>query len=158
MGRSKRGKSSFVYHILENRLEFLGLIHMGSQVPSPIHVSESQHGGKVPTFEPQETIKIWLSIIKVGSWSFYAKTFTGLVLRVGSSFLFNPPLNTTPKAHLQIMSCVAMWASMSYLGLKTWDPVWSGKSQLSCSQATKIAQIDLKWLGTQDLEPLWTGP
>ena len=39
----------------------------GSQVPSPTHVSKSQHGGKVPTFEPQETIKIWLIIIKVGS-------------------------------------------------------------------------------------------
>ena len=27
------------------------------QVPSPTHVSKSQHGGKVLTFEPQETIK-----------------------------------------------------------------------------------------------------
>ena len=26
-------------------------------VPSPTHVSKSQHGGKVPTFEPRETIK-----------------------------------------------------------------------------------------------------
>jgi hypothetical protein len=45
----------------------LGLVHMGSQVPSPSHVSKSQHGGKVPTFEPQETIQIWLISIKVGS-------------------------------------------------------------------------------------------
>ena len=32
---------------------------------------------------------------------------------------------------------VAMWASMSYLGLWTWDPMWSGKSQLPCSQQLK---------------------
>jgi hypothetical protein len=36
---------------------FLGLVHMGSQVPSPTYDSKSQHGGKVPTFEAQETIK-----------------------------------------------------------------------------------------------------
>ena len=29
-----------------------------SQVPSPIHVSMPHRGGKVPTIEPQETIKI----------------------------------------------------------------------------------------------------
>ena len=39
---------------------------MRSQVPSPTHISKSQHGGKVPTFEPQETIKIWIIIIKGG--------------------------------------------------------------------------------------------
>ena len=32
---------------------------MGSEVPSPAHVSKSQHGGKIPTTEPQETIKVW---------------------------------------------------------------------------------------------------
>jgi hypothetical protein len=32
-----------------------------------------QHGVKLPTFEPQETIEIWLIIIKVGSWLFYVE-------------------------------------------------------------------------------------
>lgn len=41
-------------------------------VPSPTHFSNSQHGGKVPSFEPHKAIK-------VGSCSFYAKIFTGLV-------------------------------------------------------------------------------
>ena len=36
-------------------------------VPSATHVSKFQHGGKAPTFEPQEIIKIWSLIIKVGS-------------------------------------------------------------------------------------------
>ena len=35
-------------------------IHMGSEVPSPTHVSRSQHGGKVPSFEPQEPLKYGL--------------------------------------------------------------------------------------------------
>jgi hypothetical protein len=39
----------------------------GSQVSSPTHVTKSQHGGKVPTFELQEIIRIWLTIIKIGS-------------------------------------------------------------------------------------------
>ena len=30
---------------------------MGPQVPSPTHLSKSQHGGKVMSFESQETIK-----------------------------------------------------------------------------------------------------
>ena len=50
-----------------------GPIHSGSQVPSPTHLSNSQHRGKVPTCEPQVTTKIWLVIIKVGSWLFYEK-------------------------------------------------------------------------------------
>jgi hypothetical protein len=60
------------------------------EVPSPTHVSKSQHGGKVPTLEPQTIIKIWLIIIKVGSWLFYDKTFTGLALRVGFSLMLDP--------------------------------------------------------------------
>ena len=64
-------------------------------VPSPTHVSKSQHGGKVPTFEPQETIKIWLIIFKAG-----------LVLRFGSSFLLDSTLNASPKPHLRkVLSC-----------------------------------------------------
>jgi len=41
--------------------------HLGSQVPSPNMVAKSQHGGKVPNFEPQENTKIGLNIIEVGS-------------------------------------------------------------------------------------------
>ena len=39
---------------------------MGFQVPNSTHVSKSQHGGKVPTLEPQETIEMRLIITKVG--------------------------------------------------------------------------------------------
>jgi hypothetical protein len=82
-------------------------IRTGSHgVPSPTHVSKSQHGGRVPTCKPQGTTKIWLNIIKVGSWSFYAKIFVGLGLRVGSSFLLDPTCNASPKPRLQkVLPC-----------------------------------------------------
>jgi hypothetical protein len=44
----------------------------------------------------------------------------GLGLRLGSSFLLNPTHNTSPKPHPS--KNIAMWAFMSYLGLRTWDP------------------------------------
>ena len=74
---------------------------MGSKVSSPTHVSKSQHGGKVSTFEPQDIIKTWLTIIEGRSSLFYAKLFVGLMLGVGSSFLLNPTLDTSAKSHLQ---------------------------------------------------------
>ena len=80
-----------------------GLVHMESQILSPTHVSKSQHGGKVPTCEPQVIINIWLNVIRVGSWLFYAKIFSGLGFRVGSSLLLNPTCNTSPKPCLQKM-------------------------------------------------------
>ena len=67
---------------------------------------KSQHRGKVPTFEPPKTIEIWLTIIKVGFGVFCVKTFVRLVLRVGSSFLLKPTLNTSLKPHFQkVLSC-----------------------------------------------------
>ena len=72
----------------------------GFQVPSPTQVSKSQ------LVWPQVITKIWLNIIKVGSWLFYAKMFMGLGLRVGSNVLFDPIRNTSPKPHLQkVLPC-----------------------------------------------------
>ena len=65
-----------------------GPVHMGSQVP----LMEA----KVPTFEPQETIKIWVGYHWRQILILLCKTFMGFVLRVGSSFLLNPTLNTSP--------------------------------------------------------------
>ena len=40
-------------------------------------------------------------------------------------------------------------ASMSYFGLRTWDHVWSGKSQLSRSQWLRLHRLTSSdWLGT----------
>ena len=92
----------------------LGPVHMRSIFRSPTHSSRSQHGGKAPTFEPQQTIKIRLIITKFGSW-FYLKIFTWLVLRVGYGCFLDPTLNTSPKPHLPKM--------LPYGHLcHTWDP------------------------------------
>ena len=124
--------------------------YMGSKVPSPTHVSKSQHGCKVPTFEPQEPIKIWLINIKFISHLFYAKILSRHLLRVGSRFLLDPILNTSPKPHLQkVLPCrhpcrtwdlglgipceVVSPNSQAFNGWDwtdwpqvTWDLVWTG--------------------------------
>ena len=52
----------------------LAPVHMGFQVASPTHVSKSQHGGKVPTWELQViTARIWLLIIEIRSWLLYGR-------------------------------------------------------------------------------------
>ena len=119
-----------------------GPVHMVSQVSSLTHVSKSQHGGKVPTFEPQENIKIWLIIIKVGSWLFYAEIFTGLALRVGSSSLLDPTFNTSPEPHLQkVLPCRHPCHTWD-LGLGT-----RVKSQLPCSQRLRLHRLTSSDLG-----------
>jgi hypothetical protein len=69
----------------------------------PLMLASPNMEAKVPTFEPQETVKTWLIIIKGRSRSFDAKVFAVFVLGVGSNFLFNPTFNTNPKPHLQKM-------------------------------------------------------
>ena len=100
----------------------------------------------------RNTITITI-IIRIRSWLFYGKIFARLVLRVGSSFLLDPTLNTSPKPHLQkVLPC------RHPCHTKDLEPVWRDKSQLLCAQTAKTAQIGRKWLGTQDLRPVWTGP
>ena len=41
------------------------------------------------------------------------------------------------------------------LGLRTLEPMWSGKIPTSVLSMTEIARIDLKWLGTWDFKPVW---
>ena len=65
---------------------------------------KSQHGA--PTFEPPDTVKIILSIIKSDLDYFMQKHYAGLMLRVESSFLLNPTLNASLKPHLQkVLPC-----------------------------------------------------
>ena len=90
-----------------------GPCHTGSQILSPTHASKSQHGDKVPTFGPQDIIKKWLIIVKIGSLFLSAKIFARFMLRIGSSF-FLTHLNTSPKASSP-KSVFTCRASLSYL-------------------------------------------
>ena len=83
-------------------------------VPSHTHISKSQHGGKVPTSEPQETIKIQLIIIK-SCFDYLMPKITRFVLRFGSRLVFAQP-NSQHKSQASPPKIVAMYASMSYLG------------------------------------------
>ena len=116
-------------------------VHMGSQVPA--HASKSLHGGNVPTFKPPKAIKVWLIVIEVGSL-FYEKNEWNLSWEFGVSFAqpnSQPILNLTFKKRCHLNIHVI-------LGTKNLRLVWSGKSQLPCSQRLTNAWIDLKWLGT----------
>jgi len=62
-----------------------------------------------------EPLKLWLIIIEVGSCLFDVDIFEGLVSRVGSSFLLDPPLNN--ESQVSSLKNVVMYAFMSYLGL-----------------------------------------
>ena len=55
-------------------------------VPSPTYVSKSQHGGKVPTFEFQETIKIWFIFIEVSLLSILCKYIRTYIASWGLAF------------------------------------------------------------------------
>ena len=125
-----------------------GLVHIGSQVQSPIYVSKSQHGGKVPTFEPQETIQTWYKIIKVGSLIFYANMYIETMFGVGFSFLLDPTLNTSPK------SCFQKWCHVGiYVILGTWalGPHMKWYVPTSMISMVETTRIDLKWLITHDV-------
>jgi hypothetical protein len=110
------------------------------EVPSPGHVSKSQHGGKVPTFESQFIIKIWLIINEFGPWLIYVKTFTGLVLRVGSNFLHDPTLNTSPKSKVQkVLPCRYSYHTrdLRYMGV-----IWLLFFHVLQLQPSRFAQQD----------------
>ena len=47
---------------------------------------------------------------------------------------------------------------MSYLELRTWDPMWSDKSQLWCSQRLRLHRLTSSDLGFMAWSPVWTGP
>jgi hypothetical protein len=94
-----------------------------------------------------------LVIIKGGSWLFCAKIITILVLRVGSSFLLIPTLNTSPEPYLQKVLPCRHPCHTCDLG-----PVWSGKSQLPCSQRLRLHRLTSSDLGLRTWDPMWSGP
>ena len=127
-----------------------------TRVPSPTHVSKSPHGGKVFTCESQWSLKIWLIIIKVRFWLFYANIFMGLRVK---SWLCSiqlatqiPSLTFKKCCHVGIHVIVGThdlelgvklvspnlcdlngWDCMDWtfsdLGLGTWDPMWTASSK-----------------------------
>ena len=95
--------------------------------------------------------KAWFISIKVRSWLFYANFLWDFLLRVESSFLLDPTLNTSSDPHLQrVLPCRHY---CHYLGLGTWDLVWSGKSQLPSSQWLRLQELTSSELGVKTCDP-----
>jgi hypothetical protein len=72
-------------------------IHMGSQ--APLMVANPNMEAKSRLFEPQDTLRIWMIIIKVGSWTCFEQICMGLVLRVRCSFVLDPIMSAGLKPH-----------------------------------------------------------
>ena len=71
-------------------------------------------------------------------------------------FLLNPTLNTSPESHLQkVLSCRL---SCHTWGLKAWDHVWSGKSQLPYFQRLRLLKLPSSDYGLRTWDPMWIGP
>jgi hypothetical protein len=119
----------------------LGLRAGSHGVPSPTHVSKAKHAGKVPTIEPQQTLKVWFTSIKIRSWLFYAKNSQDLYWELGLAFLLEPTLNIRPEPHLQkVLPCRHPCHTWD-LGLGARVKWWVPTSMLSMA---KLAGIDLK--------------
>ena len=80
---------------------------MGSQVPSPTHVSKSQHGDEVPTYEAKGTVKVWLVIIiEVRLLIILWQNVCGTCVE-GQAYLFAQP-NFQQKSQATLPQSVAM--------------------------------------------------
>ena len=89
------------------KVTFLCSSRVGShEVPSLTHVSKSKHGGnsqyggKVPTYEPREIIRILFIFSKVGYWLFCVKIF-GTCVGSWVEHKLDPTINTCPKPCLR---------------------------------------------------------
>ena len=107
---------------------------------------------------------MWLFILKSSLHFSMKNPFVRLVLRVGCSFWLDPTLNTSPMSYLGLGTwnpCEVVSPNFRDFNgwdctdqsQATWEPMWSGKSQLPCFQRLRLLEsIPI------DLEPMWTGP
>jgi hypothetical protein len=119
---------------------------MGPQVPHPTHISKSQHGRKVPTFGPQETIETWVITIK--SWILITlhKNIRGTLCRhLGLAFCSTQPSTQAPSLTSKKCCHVGIHVILGTQEFGTPCEVVFPTFMLS---TPKIAQINLERLGT----------
>jgi hypothetical protein len=128
---------------------YLRPVHMRSQVPSPTHVSKSQHRGKVPTSSLKKPSKYGYLSLK-SNLDYLMKNYSpnfnwklGLALYSTQLSTQLPKLTSKKCCHGGIIHAINL-----DLG-----PVWSGKSQLPCSQRLRLHRLTSSNLGR-----VWTGP
>ena len=124
----------------------LSLINLAMRANS-YGLPSSNLEAKLQLLSMKESYKSFLIIIKLGFWLFYAKIFTCLGLRVGSSFLLYPTLDTSHKPHVREI------VAMSYLGLRTPSEVVSPNFRaLNSRDCMEQVTWDL-WVGTHVNQP-----
>jgi hypothetical protein len=107
--------------------------------PSSTPLSKFQHGGKVPTFKPQEIIEIWFIFIKVESWLFHEKKLVKLALKLGPTFWLTQLSWQVPS-----LGCENCYQVGTHYILGTCVEWQVPTSMLSM---VEIARIGLKWPG-----------
>ena len=128
------------------------ILRVGSHgVPSP----KSHSCQQVPTCESQEIIKIRSIFITVISLLFYAKELWNLCWELCLAFCSTQLSAQVPS--LTSINCCRVGIH-GILELRTWDPMWSGKSQLPCSQQLRLHGLTSNDLGLRTWDPMWTSP
>jgi hypothetical protein len=113
-----------------------------------------QHGGQVPIFEPQDTVKIWLVIIKVGLY-FMQKYAQDLLGELGLAFCSTQASTQAPslKPHLQkVLSCkhpCHTWDLRLGTPCEVISPNFHAIKGGDCTDRPQV---------TWELGPVWTGP
>ena len=121
----------------------LQLVHMGSQVP--LMLASSNMEAKSQLLNLKAFIKIWLVILK-SNLNYLMQNYSWDLSWVMDLAPYLTQLST------QVLSLTSKKILPSYLKLKTWNPVWSGKSQRPCSQRLRLHQINLQMTWDLGLE------
>ena len=97
--------------------------------------------------------KIWFTFIEVGLDYFHAK-ISGLMLELSMAFCLTQHSTQVPSLVSKECRHVAIHL---YSGLWTRNPVWSDKSQLPCSQWSRMHGLASSDVGFVTWEPVWSG-
>ena len=121
-------------------------------VPSPTHVSKSQYmATKSQLLSLKRPLKFVLYSLKL-DLDYLWKQSWDLCWHLGLALYST---QSTTQVQVSPPKSVAMQASLSFLGLRSWElgHVWSGKSQLPCSQRLRLHGLTSGTLRLWTCEP-----
>ena len=93
-------------------------------VPSPTHVSKSQHGGKVSTFQSQKPIEIGLIIIKFRFFIILSKKLVRLVITMFNHVGHSTNPRIYPLYYVGLLNNLVIFIHCSYIHAATWKFGW----------------------------------
>ena len=122
------------------------------QFKPPLMLASPHHKGELPTFGASRN---HLNMVNY-HWSRIVVILCSHIIicgdlcwELGLAFCVRPNFQHKSQAsHVQKVSSCSHPCHTWDLGLRTWYPAWSGKSQPPCSQRLRLYGWDLMWLGT----------